>query len=91
MALLLAPRKPSGWDGGDDKMHGPPGESVLAKYLVAWAARTWEGHKTQAQPRMHLCGVPENLNLSGSDLESAHNPGPALNGSPAEQPGAWAV
>ena len=28
-----APRKPSGWDQGDDKMHCPPGESVLTKHL----------------------------------------------------------
>ena len=31
-----------------------------------------------AQPSLRLCGVPENLNLSGSDLGSARNPGPAL-------------
>ena len=30
-----APRKPSGWDWGGDKMHHPPGESVLTKHLVA--------------------------------------------------------
>ena len=30
----------------------------------------------------------ENLNLSGLDLGSAHKPGPTLDGSPAEQPGA---
>ena len=35
-----------------------------------------------------LCGVPKNLNLSSLDLESAHNPGPALDSSPSEQPGA---
>ena len=23
---------------------------VLAKHLVSWAVRTWEGHKTHAQP-----------------------------------------
>ena len=28
-----APRKPSCWDQGDDKMHYPPGESVLTKHL----------------------------------------------------------
>ena len=65
--------------------------SVLTKHLVTWAAWTWEGHKTQAQPSMCLCGVPENLNLSSLDLGSACNPGPALDSSPAEQPGAWAV
>ena len=85
------PKKPSGWDQGGDKMHPQPGESVLAKHLVAWVGCTWEGHKTQAQPSLCLCGVPKNLNLSGLDLGSAHNPGPALDSSPAEQPGAWAV
>ena len=32
------------------------------------------GHTTQAQSSLHLCGVPENLNLSGFDLGSALNP-----------------
>ena len=50
---------------------------VLAKHLVIWSARTWEGQKTQAQPSLRLCGVPENLNLSSLDLGSACNPGPA--------------
>ena len=30
-----APRKPSSWDGGGDKMHHVPGECALAKHLVA--------------------------------------------------------
>ena len=34
-AGLLRPRKLSGWDRGGDKMHSPPGESELAKHLVA--------------------------------------------------------
>ena len=42
---------------------------MLAKHLVTRAARTWEGHKTQAQLSLHLCGVPKNLNLSSLDLE----------------------
>ena len=58
------------------KTHHPPGECTLDKHLVAWAARTWEGHKTQAQPSLCLCEIPENLNLSSIDLRSAHNPGP---------------
>ena len=72
-------------------MHPPPRESALPKHLVAGAARTWEGHKTQAQPSLRLWGVPENRNLSGLDLGSARNPGPALDSPQAEQPGAWAV
>ena len=84
---------PGNWAAGTGEAirRTVPGESALAKYLVTWAARTWEGHKTQAQTSLHLCGVPENLNLSDLDLGCAHNPGPALDSSPAEQPGAWAV
>ena len=55
------------------------GATVLAKHLVTLAAQTWDGHKTQAQPSLHLCGVPENL--SGLDLGSACNPGPASDSS----------
>ena len=35
----------------------------------------------QAQPSLCLCGVPENLNLSSLDLESAYNSGPASDSS----------
>ena len=35
----------------------------------------------QAQSSLRLCGVPENLNLSGFDLGSALNPGPASDSS----------
>ena len=45
-------------------------------------------HKTQAQRSLRLCGVPENLNLSGLDLGSALNPRPTSGSSLAEQPGA---
>ena len=62
---------------GEVIRHTPPaGESVLAKHLVTWAAQTWEGHKTQAQPNLYICVLPENLNLSGLDLGSACNRGP---------------
>ena len=47
---------------------------------------SWEGHKRQAQLSLCLCGVPENLNLSGVDLGSARSPGLALGSSPTEQP-----
>ena len=81
----LPPRKPTGWDRGGDKTHSPPGETALAKHLVSGAARTWNGCKMQAQPSLHLCGVPEKLNLSGLDLGSAPNPGPTSDSSPAKQ------
>ena len=54
---------------------------MLAKHLVTQAARTWEGHKTQGQLSVRLCGVPEYLNLSSLDLGSAYNPGPASDSS----------
>ena len=47
-----------------------------------------EVHKMQAQPSLYLCGVPENLNLSGLDLGGVRNPEPTLDSSPAQQPGA---
>ena len=55
--------------------------TALAKHLTTWAARTWEGHKTQARLSLHLWGLPECLNLSGLDLGGACSPGPALVGS----------
>ena len=55
--------------------------TVLTNNLVTWAAQTWDGHKTQAQPSLRLCGVPKNLNLNGLDLGSAYNPGPASDSS----------
>ena len=53
---------------------------MLTKHLITWAARTWEGHKTQAQPSLHLWGLPECLHLSGLDLGGASSPGPATDG-----------
>ena len=76
MGVMVPPRKLNGWDGGGDKMHSPPGETALTKHLVTWAAWTWEAHKTQVQPSLCLCGVPENLNLRGLDLGSQTTQGP---------------
>ena len=76
------PRKLNGWDREGDSRSLQLGATVLTKHLVTWAAQTWDGHKTQAQPTLCLCGVPENLNLSGLDLRSACNPGPASYSSP---------
>ena len=75
MSLSQSTQETQGLGPGGDKTHCPPGESALTK-LVTGAARTWERHKMQAQPSLCLCGVPENLNLSGLDLGSARNPGP---------------
>ena len=57
------------------------GATTHAKYLVTWAAQTWDGRKTQAQPSLCLCGVHKNLNLSGLDLGSACKPGPTSDSS----------
>ena len=75
------PRKPSGWDGRGNKLqpstggncaHQAPGH--LSCSDLGWA-------QMQAQPSLHLCGVPENLNLSSLDLGSALNPGLASDSS----------
>ena len=79
-----APWKPSGSDGEGDKMHTRQAPGCLSCSDLGRA-------QIQAQLSLRLCGVPENLNLSGLDLGSSLNPGPALHRSPAEQPGAWAV
>ena len=54
---------------------------MLTKHLITWAAWTWEGHKTQAQPSLHLWGLPKSLNLSGLDVGGVCSSGPALDGS----------
>ena len=85
---------PGNWVAGTREVishTAPPGESALTKHLVAWAAQTWEGHKTQAQLNLCPCGVSKNLNLRGLDLGSVCNPEHTLESSPAKQPGAWAV
>ena len=51
--------------------------TMLTKHLITRAARSLEGHKTQAQQSLCLWGLPEGLNLSGLNLRSAYNPGPA--------------
>ena len=61
-----------------------PGSSVHGIFqarVLEWGAITWEGHKTQAQPSLRFCGVPECLNLSGLNLGGAYSPGPASDGS----------
>ena len=51
------------------------------------------GKGTKRRPNQVCAFVehPRNLNLSGLDLGSPSNPGPALDSFPVEQPGAWAV
>ena len=64
-------------------------DKTLLGLSVTWAAQTWEGHKTQAQPSLRLWGLPECLNLSGLDLGAQPRAGLWL--FPAEQPRAQAV
>ena len=75
------PRKLSGWDGeGDKSQPSTAGDYTLqgpGHLSCSDLGRT----QTQAQPSLHLCGVPENLNLSGLDLGSACKPGPTSDGS----------
>ena len=63
------PGKQSTRDQRGDEEAWPTWDSALAKHLVTWAARTWEGHKTHAQPS--LCSFRLPKNLSGLDLGSA--------------------
>ena len=65
------PRKPSGWDGAGVSHSLQLGATPL---LRSPELLSRDGCKTQAQPSLCLCGVPENLNLSGLDLRSACKP-----------------
>ena len=64
-------------------IHGIFQARVLEWGAIAFSTRTWDGHKTQAQPSLRLCGVPEklNLNLNSLDLRSACKPRPASDSS----------
>ena len=80
-ACLLPPRKPSGWDGGGDKMHSPLGRDCTLQAPGSLSCLDLGRAQQQTQPSLHLCGIPENLNLSGLDLGSACNPGPTSDSS----------
>ena len=69
-------RKPSGRGRRGDKLQQPCLPSTW--YL---SCLDLGRHKTQAKTSLHLSGAPEYLNLSGLDLESAYNPGPASDSS----------
>ena len=73
------PRKPSGWDGGGDKSQPSTGGNCAHQAPGHLSCSDLEEHKTQAQPNLRLCGVPESLN--GLDLGTAWNPGPASDSS----------
>ena len=78
-----APRKLSSRDGGGDKSQPPPGGDC-ARQAPGHLSSSDLGRAQNAGPTqvsLHLCGVPENLNLSGVDLGNACNPGPASDSS----------
>ena len=77
------PGKLSGWDRGGDKMHRPPGTGCSSSTWLPELLRPGKGTNLYSTH-----SGPENLNLSSLDLGSARNPGPALDRSSAEQPGA---
>ena len=91
------------WRTWDDALLAHPGtqgagNGEVVRRTTHLGECTWSpkllspGKGTECMPnRLCLCGVPKNLNLSGLGLGSARNSGPALDSSPAEQPGAWAV
>ena len=86
-----APRKPSSWDRWGDKMHCPTW-GVCAHQTTGRLSCSDLGRTQNASPTESvLLWSTKNLNLSGLDLGSACNPGPALDSAPAEQPGAWAL
>ena len=68
------PRKLSSRGGRGNKSQRP-------RLSNTWATQTWEGHKMQTQPSLHLWGLPECLSLSGLDLGGACSPGLTSNGS----------
>ena len=60
------------------KMHGPTGTVCSPSTGLTELLGPGKGTKKHAQLSLCPCGVPENLNLSGLDLGSAQNAGPAL-------------
>ena len=84
---MVHPGKWSDQTGEEIKMHSPPGTVRSPSNWSPELLGHWKGKKRMPN-QVCLCGVPENLNLSSLDLGSARNPEPALDNSPAEQPGA---
>ena len=74
---VCTPRKPSGRDRGGNKLQQPCSPSTWSPKLLG----PGKGTKHRPKPSLCLCRVPENLNLSGLDLGSTYNPGPASDSS----------
>ena len=79
-----APRKLSGWDGGGDKTHRPTWGECVHQAPGCLSCSDLGRAQNAGPTSLCFCGVPKNLSLSGLDLSSAHNPGPALDSSPTE-------
>ena len=75
-ARPLYTQKTSGWDWGGDKSQPSTGGDYAYQGTGHLSSSDLERVQTQAQPSLHLCGVPENLNLSSLDLEVHANHGP---------------
>ena len=69
------PRKPSSWDGGGDKMHSPTGGDCAHQAPGHLSCSDLRKAQNAGPTKYALCGVSENLNLSGLELGSACNPG----------------
>ena len=68
------PRKLSCWNRGGGKPQPPSGGEYVHQAPGHLSCSGLGRAKHQVQPSLWLCGVPENLNLSGLDLRSACKP-----------------
>ena len=75
------PRRLSGRDKEGDKSQPSTGGDCARQAPGHLSCSDLERAQRQAQTSVHLCGVPEKLNLSSSDLGSAYNQGLASDSS----------
>ena len=71
------PRKLSSRDGGDGKLQPSIGGDHTRQAPGHMSCSDLGRAQNSTQTSQSLCGVPEYLNLSGLDLGSAYNTGPA--------------
>ena len=89
LSSCCTPGKLSGWDRGGEYDAQPTCESVLAKHLVTWAARTWEGYKMHSPAES--APLRSTWEPRSFDLGSTWNAGSTWDSALAEHPGAWTV
>ena len=75
------PRKPSGGDGGGGKSQPSTGGDCACQAPSHLSCSDLGWAQNAGPTKLFLCGVPKNLNLSGLNLGSACNPGPASDSS----------